>query len=43
MNKRREEVCKGLELSGNVANLETSKSFAWVELAFEKERLWGVR
>lgn len=43
MNKRREEVCTGLELSGNAANLETSKSFAWVELVFKKERLWGVR
>ena len=43
MNKRRKEVCKGLELSGNVVNLETSKSFAWVELAFKMERVWGVR
>jgi hypothetical protein len=30
-NKRKEGMHKGLEVSGNMADLETNKSFAWME------------
>jgi hypothetical protein len=32
---------KGLEVSGNMADLETNKSFAWMEWTFKMEGMVG--